>query len=124
MGGKVKGLPGHAFKKAERILRRAEFLALADVGKKIQNRHFIAISRAGSQNCSRLGITVTKRVGGAVTRNRIKRRVREFFRTHKGSLRGALDINIIAKRAAAGISPAQTAESLRNLFDRLPLQTG
>ncbi len=114
----------HDFRKAERILRRPEFLSLANKGKKVQNRHFIAISGTGNQRNTRLGITVTRKVGGAVTRNRIKRCVREFFRTHKGLLKGAQDINIIAKRAAVGITSEQTFASLRDIFDRLPPHTG
>jgi ribonuclease P protein component len=45
----------------------------------------------------RLGITVTRKVGKAVRRNRIKRLVREWFRTYSGTL-GARDVVVVAKR--------------------------
>ena len=47
---------------------------------------------------SRLGLSVSKRVGKAVTRNRIKRRIRELFRTQKKSLPQGFDIIVIPDR--------------------------
>lgn len=108
------------FKKADRILKRPEFVHLSNVGNRVYNRHYIAIYNAGfQQDRSRLGITVTKKVGGAVTRNRIKRHVREFFRTNRDSIQGKLDINIIAKKAVADVTHAESYISLRNIFSRL-----
>lgn len=109
----------YTFTKVDRILKRPEFLHLSNYGKRVYNRHFIAIYGTGRQDRTRLGITVTKKVGGAVTRNRIKRCIREFFRTNRDSIHGILDINIIAKKAAADISQAQAYQSLRNIFYRL-----
>lgn len=68
---------------------------------------------------SRLGITVTRKVGNAVVRNRIKRITREFFRLRQGEIRDCWDINVIAKRQAAGLSSEQVLTSLEDLFDRL-----
>jgi ribonuclease P protein component len=93
---------------------------LSDTGVRVYNRHYIAIYKAGLQkDRPRLGITVTKKVGGAVTRNRIKRIVREYFRTNRDSIQGTLDINIIAKKAVAGLTHAEAYGSLRNIFSRL-----
>ena len=53
---------------------------------------------------TRLGITVTRKVGKAVARNRIKRLVREVFRRQHQHLRAGLDMVWIAKRSAAEVS--------------------
>jgi ribonuclease P protein component len=73
----------------------------------------------GQLERTRLGVTVTKRVGNAATRNRIKRWSREFFRTNKHKIAGNWDMNIIAKKEAADLTSGQTFSSLHNLFDRL-----
>jgi ribonuclease P protein component len=108
-----------SFSKADRILKRPEFIQLSRNGKKIQNRHFILIYLPGHQYQSRLGITVSKRVGNAVKRNRIKRLTREFFRHNRHRQKGTWDINIIAKKQAANLSSAQIFLSFENLFKHI-----
>jgi ribonuclease P protein component len=105
--------------KADRILKRGEFIALSKSGRRVQNEDFIAVFTASRHGRSRLGITVTKKVGHAVKRNRIKRFAREYFRLNRHRLAGAWDINIIAKRHIADISAAKAYRSLRNIFDQI-----
>ena len=57
-------------------------------------------------------LTVTKKIGGAVVRNRIKRRVREAFRHLAGDLPD-VDLNVVARASAAEASAAQLAAALR-----------
>jgi len=116
-------LADNSFTKADRILKRPEFILLSNTGNRVYNRHYIAIYKVVlSQDRSRLGITVTKKVGGAVTRNRIKRYVREYFRNNRDSIQGKLDINIIAKKAVAELTRAEAYVSLRNIFDKMSAQ--
>jgi ribonuclease P protein component len=115
-------LAKETYNKTARIRKRAEFVRLSNQGKKVFSKYFIALYSPGIGNQNRLGITVTKRVGNAVTRNRIKRYVREFFRQHQHTIEGAWDINIIAKMEAANITSAQAFASLRSLFERLRKQ--
>jgi ribonuclease P protein component len=68
---------------------------------------------------TRLGITATKKVGKAVERNRIKRHIREFFRLNRNSISGFWDINIIARKEAAGLASGQVHASLKEIFDNL-----
>ena len=58
----------------------------------------------GPERESRLGVTVTRRIGNAVQRNRVKRRVREFFRLHRHELQPAHDLLIIARAGADKLS--------------------
>jgi len=109
----------YSFTKADRILKRHEFVALAKSGRRIQNEYFIAVFSPSRHGRSRLGVTVTKKVGCAVKRNRIKRLVREFFRLNRHFITGEWDINIIAKNQIADITSEMASRSLQNIFTRI-----
>ena len=107
---------GESFPKGARLTRRSEFLALARRGRKLHTPHFVVLTQPNDREESRLGITVTKRVGNSVTRNLIKRRVREFFRRARGALRSAEDFVIIAKQGAESLSLAQVTDELGSVL--------
>ncbi len=109
----------YSFPKTERLLKRADFLKLSKFGKKIQTRFFIALLADGKTGKNRIGITVSKRVGKAVERNRIKRIIREFYRYEKSRFSGNRDINIIARDYAAKLSNRQLADELNKLFGKI-----
>ena len=109
----------HALSKADRLLKRPEFTRLAKTGKKIQNRIFIFYYSRATGDRSRIGITVSRKVGKAVRRNRLKRLSREFFRLNRHELLGFWDINIIAKTTAAELSAAPLFRALKDLFSRI-----
>lgn len=109
----------YSFPKTERLLKRASFLKLSRFGKKIQTRCFIAKIQQGDTENNRIGITVSKRVGKAVERNRIKRLIREYYRNTQRSLKGNRDINIIAKNHAAGLENRQVFDELDILFTKI-----
>ncbi|MFW5640527.1 MAG: ribonuclease P protein component [Thermodesulfobacteriota bacterium] len=110
-----------SFTKADRLLKRADFLRLSQSGKKIQNRYFLAFVCPGPADRTRFGVTVTRKVGNAVTRNRIKRLCREHFRLNKHTITGNWDINIIAKKPSADLSTDPFFSALQNIFDKLPV---
>jgi ribonuclease P protein component len=73
----------------------------------------------GDGEGARLGITVTRKVGNAVRRNRIKRLVREWFRSRRGGL-GTCDLVVIAKQGiSARLSRDDVAEDLESAWRRL-----
>ncbi len=115
------GQVSHTFdlKKTDKILDRSEFVKLSKHGKKVQDHYFVVLFMTGISPCSRMGITVSRRVGNAVERNRLKRLIREWFRMNKSSAGKIYDVNIIAKKTAAGLTYRQVVESLEKLFDRL-----
>ena len=108
-----------SFTKADRLLKRSEFIRISSIGKRVQNEHFLVVFFPARFDRTRLGITVTKKVGKAVTRNRIKRFVREFFRLNRHEITGHHDINVIAKKGAATLSREEAFDSLRNVFSKI-----
>ncbi len=109
----------YQFKKSERILKRTEFVNLSKNGQKLKNEHFIAAVGPGGSKTTRLGITVTKKIGCAAIRNRIKRFIREYFRLNRHRITGKWDINIIARKRVFAISSKQAFSSLEKIFDDL-----
>jgi ribonuclease P protein component len=106
-------VPGpYAFPKSVRLRRRREFLQLQRQGQRRHSRGFVVIQAPARTGTSRLGVTVSSRVGNAVVRNRVKRLVREIFRERRPDLPALLDIVVIAKPDAAQISHAQATFEL------------
>ena len=109
----------NAFTKDDRLLKRSDFLRLSRNGKRIQNRYFIVyISKNDIQRC-RLGVTVTRKVGKAVSRNRIKRLAREYFRQNRHIIKDYWDISLIAKRECTKVTNQALLSALENIFVRI-----
>ncbi|WP_147822786.1 ribonuclease P protein component [Salidesulfovibrio onnuriiensis] len=86
--------------KERRLLRRPEFTACFERGVKFHSRFFIvfALKREDTRSGFKLGLVVSRKVGPAVVRNRVKRVVREYFRLHQNELDLPLDMAIVPKR--------------------------
>jgi ribonuclease P protein component len=112
-------LSNFCWPKKERLRKRAQFLTLSKQGKKVYTDCFIAIVLDAAAQNNRIGITVSKKVGNAVRRNRIKRVIREYFRHHKESITGPKDINIIARKGLTPLSNQQILEKLDKLCRKI-----
>ena len=109
----------NTFTKGDRLLQRYEFQKLSRTGKRIQSRCFIAYICINHFNVCRLGTTVTRKVGNAVTRNRIKRLTREYFRQNRHNLDHNWDISLIAKREIADIPNKKILLNLDHVFSKI-----
>lgn len=116
---------GEGFPKAARVRRRREFLALGRTGQKRRTEHFVLLLQPTAVAAPRLGLTVSRKVGDAVTRNRLKRRIREAFRRHDARAQFGYDVVVIAKPG----SSAATVPAISRVFSdavvarRVPLRT-
>ena len=95
------------FPKCERIRKRTEYLSVQGRGRKLHSDSFLIFALAAPT--TRFGITVSKKVGNAVSRNRVKRLVREVVRRHKAWFPTAMELVFVAKQRAAALD-LQTAE--------------
>ena len=78
----------------------------------------------GSRPGTRTGITVSRKVGNAVIRNRVKRFVREFVRTHTAALPGTYDLVVIAKPGAGACEHVEIDEELATFWGYLARKAG
>jgi ribonuclease P protein component len=120
-----------SFGAADRLHRSAEFIQLQRHGIRYQSPHFVMYAgkirpfdklRAGSEQGRRsvansvrtpLGVTVSSRIGGAVVRNRLKRRIRETFRTAIRQLfPTGVSVVVIARRGADRLASAAIQSEL------------
>ncbi len=105
-----------------RVLRRGRRRGLRDLVVIMTNDQKIEIgsqsNTLASLECtgSRLGITASRKVGGAVVRNRFKRRVRAWFREHRQEFSENVDLVVIARRSGAQLSFDQLDQRLSKLM--------
>lgn len=114
-------LTAHGFPKAARLRARPEYLRVQQGGRKLHGSRFlVVISPAeGGRQSTRLGITVSSKVGNAVVRNRIKRVVREAFRLGTLPFPAASDVVVIAKPGDGLLTLAAVQDELARILARV-----
>jgi len=103
LGLRGQGLPRHA-----RLRRRSQFREVYNGGVRVSGRHlvlFALLRPADSVGGSRLGVTASRRVGGAVARARCRRRLRELFRLHfEEPVEGPVDLVLNARPSSGKVA--------------------
>lgn len=95
-------------------MRRGEFDAVYRAGKRRSSSHFTVFFRANNEPMSRFGFSIKKALGGAIVRNRIRRRLREIVRCHRAEIPAGWDFVIHPKTSVARADfAALTADLLR-----------
>jgi ribonuclease P protein component len=104
----------------ERLKQRADFLAAAS-GSKVPARAFVVQARARTDHDKvRVGFTVSKRIGNAVERNRVRRRLRELVRlTAEPHMRRGYDYVLVGRREALAMPFDRMTDELTRALRRL-----
>ena len=114
---------GEGFPKALRLLRRYEFLKVQEGGQKFSADCLLALVKRNGRGYTRLGLTVSSKVGNAVVRVRLRRLLRELFRKRRDRWPGGMHLVVVARPSAREASFAaleRAADSLLSaLEDRL-----
>jgi ribonuclease P protein component len=113
--------PGRIAVVVERLRRRGDFRAAAS-GVRSANRAFVLQARCrGDQGAVRVGFTVTRQTGGAVERNRIRRRLREAVRLSAagGIMRPGHDYVLIGRRAALAAPFTEMTRALNSALAQI-----
>jgi ribonuclease P protein component len=105
------------FRRDARIRRRQEFQQAYSRGTRVHGRYVTMFVLRNDRPISRLGIAATKRIGGAVARNRAKRLIREVFR-HNNAAPG-FDIVVVPKRELLTADVTILETEYRRSLDRV-----
>ena len=105
------------FTRHSRLKKRREFRVVLDNGRSRMGRTAVVYAHLSAASQHRLGLIISRRVGSAVVRNRLKRVARELFRQHRNEFkaRAPLDFVVIAKRRAADMPRQMPADLLHTL---------
>ncbi|MBF0422242.1 MAG: ribonuclease P protein component [Magnetococcales bacterium] len=110
------------FPKTARLRKSREFKQLSEQGKKIHSPLFLVFLQKNGLEGSRLGLTVSKKVGHAATRNRIKRWLREYFRHWQNSVVDHWDVVVIARVKACNAPHAEFIRVLDGILGPKPFR--
>jgi ribonuclease P protein component len=134
LGGLEAGLrmmSSARFRLADRIVSARDYARIRRRGRRVSSKNFaVSIAPVGGPETprggvkhpsnTRLGLSVSRRVGNAVVRNRVKRAVRAWFRTSRdGICGGEVDIVVIARRGARDQQVCEIADELNQLFSKI-----
>jgi len=109
----ARGQGRKTYPRSARLLRSGEFERVYREGRRRSSKQFVVFARAASaEQPSRFGASVKRALGGAVVRNRIRRRIREIVRLHRSELPAGWDVVIHPRASVAEAEFAALSEEL------------
>jgi ribonuclease P protein component len=116
-------LGGLGFGKQQRLLKASDFNRVFKQGRRVSVPEFtvafrVRPAREGQEFPPRLGLSVSRKVGGAVQRNLIKRRLREIFRLEQFSLVSGAEIVVIPRKEASVLGYSELKTKVLSLWER------
>ncbi len=106
-----------------RLRRSADFARLRQEGRSWSHPLFVLVARPNGLNTTRVGITASRRLGRAVTRNRAKRLLREAARHLHPGLQPGWDLLLVARPEILQVKEPQVREAMASLVQRAGLTT-
>jgi len=108
--------PDSRFPPSLRVRSRSDYLAIQRTGRKVRGRCFTLLTLRNDLPFSRFGLTVSKKIGKAVDRNRIKRKIREIQRLCRHRILPGYDIVLIARRESLAAPFQEMEEEFRRMI--------
>jgi ribonuclease P protein component len=100
-------------------LKHADFDRVYKQGQRQFSSHMTVLYLRQASGEARVGLTVGRVLGGAVHRNRIKRRLREAVREHRSLLKTPVDVVINPKKSVLRMEFSELAEEMRRGFEQI-----
>ena len=104
------------------LKENAAFRRLYYRGTNAGNRYLVIYCRRNGMQVNRMGLTVSTKLGHAVVRNRVRRRLREIVRLNEDKLTTGFDFVIVARSAAVEAQFASLTKAFLSLTDKLGMQ--
>ncbi|MEG0371545.1 MAG: ribonuclease P protein component [Clostridium sp.] len=100
----------------EKIKRNSHFRYIYNKGKSISNDTLVLYNYRNKKDVSRVGISVSKKVGNSVVRNRVKRLIRECYRLNSESFNKGFDFVFIARQRASTADYKKVESAMKHLM--------
>ncbi|MEJ2682952.1 MAG: ribonuclease P protein component [Candidatus Sulfobium sp.] len=98
------------------LSRRGDFNKVFELGSKFSSRYLVTYARPNGLSFSRLGLSVSKKIGKAVVRNRIRRLLREALRKQLTEKSVRYDFVLVARSASVGAGFADLSKEIARVF--------
>ena len=103
------------------LKQNSDFRRLYAKGKTSANRYLVLYCRRNGRGVNRMGYTVSSKLGGAVVRNRVRRRLREIARLNMPGLKSGWDVVVVARTRAVAASYAELDRAFKDACAALGL---
>jgi len=103
------------------LKKNHEFKRLYNKGKSAASQCVVVYCRRNGRSENRLGVTVSTKIGGAVQRNRVRRRLKEIYRLNEDRLTPGYDVVIVARMRSRFAGYREIESSVLSLFKKLSL---
>ncbi len=103
------------------LKKNSDFRRLYSKGKSTVNAYLAVYCRKNGRGVNRVGYTVSVKLGHAVVRNRVRRRLREIYRLNSPALKSGWDIVIVARTRCVGAEYKKLEAAFMNACSKLNL---
>ena len=102
--------------KIYKLRNNMEFKKVYNGGKNYWNRNLVLYVRKNNMENSRIGYSITKKIGNSVVRNKVRRRVKEIYRLNVNNIKSGYDIILIPKKNIVDISYKELESAMLHIL--------